>query len=143
MKTKKILVSTIFASLIYVLFVSFTHKPKNGYEAVQQKKWVAPASADKIVNPLKGDLASIKTGKKLFKMQCSVCHGFKGKGDGVGGTGLNPKPADLTSVAFQSQTDGAIFWKIQEGRGPMPNYKSSLKEKYRWQIINYIRTLKK
>ena len=37
MKTKKILVSTIFASLIYVLFVSFTHNPKDEYEALQQK----------------------------------------------------------------------------------------------------------
>tara|TARA_R110002072_G_scaffold267486_3_gene426458 strand:- start:2167 stop:2622 length:456 start_codon:yes stop_codon:yes gene_type:complete len=143
MKTTKILISTAFTGLLFLVLVSFAKAPKNDYTTLQQKKWVAPASADKITNPLKGDQKSLVSGKKFFKMLCSVCHGFKGKGDGVGGAGLSTKPADLTSEVFQSQTDGAIFWKIQEGRGPMPNYKSSVKEKIRWQIINYIRTLKK
>ncbi|WP_437370403.1 c-type cytochrome [Maribacter litoralis] len=142
MKTKQILVSIIFASTMYVLFVSFAHTPKSGYEAVQQKKWVAPASADKIQNPLKGDAKTIASGKKVYKMLCFVCHGPKGKGDGMGGTGLKPKPADLTSSDFQSQSDGAIFWKIEQGRSPMPSYKTSIPEKKRWEIINYLRTLK-
>lgn len=142
MKTKQILVSIIFASTMYVLFVSFTHNPKGEYEAVQQKKWVAPASADKIQNPLKGDAKAAVSGKKIYKMLCFVCHGPKGKGDGMGGTGLKPKPADLTSLDFQSQSDGAIFWKIEQGRSPMPSYKTSIPEKKRWELINYLRTLK-
>ena len=73
---------------------------------------------------------------------CSVCHGPKGKGDGMAGAGLTPKPTDLTSEVVQSQTDGAIFWKISEGRAPMASYKSAIPEKNRWEIINYIRTLK-
>jgi len=143
MKTTKILISTAFTSLLFLVLVSFVKAPKNDYTTVQQKKWVAPTSADKIVNPLKGDITSLKNGKKFFKMVCAVCHGVKGKGDGIGGSGLTPKPANLTSEIFQSQSDGAIFWKITEGKSPMPNYKSSLKEKNRWQIINYLRTLKK
>tara|TARA_R110000868_G_scaffold410826_1_gene700381 strand:- start:2598 stop:3026 length:429 start_codon:yes stop_codon:yes gene_type:complete len=142
MKTKKILVSTIFASLIYVLFVSFTTNPKSEYEALQQKKWVAPASADNIKNPLKGDANAAASGKKLYKAMCFVCHGPKGKGDGMGGAGLTPKPTDLTTEEFQSQSDGAIFWKIAEGRAPMASYKTSIPEKKRWEIINYLRTLK-
>jgi mono/diheme cytochrome c family protein len=142
MKTKQILLSAIFASLTYALFVSFTPNPKSEYEAVQQKKWVAPASADKIVNPLKGDVKAAASGKKVYKMLCFVCHGPKGKGDGMGGAGLTPKPADLTSSTFQSQSDGAIFWKIEQGRTPMPSYKTSIPEKKRWELINYLRTLK-
>ena len=75
-------------------------------------------------------------------MLCVVCHGAKGKGDGVGGAGLTPKPTNLTSAEFQAQTDGAIFWKIQTGRSPMASYETSIPEKKRWEIINYIRTLK-
>ena len=60
----------------------------------------------------------------------------------MGGTGLKPKPADLTSEIFQSQSDGAIFWKIEQGRSPMPSYKTSIPDKKRWELINYLRTLR-
>jgi mono/diheme cytochrome c family protein len=143
MRAKKIIISFTFIGLLYVWLVSFTSVSQNKYVTVQQKKWVAPASADKIVNPLKGDANAAASGKKLYKTLCLVCHGPKGKGDGMAGAGLTPKPADLTSDAVQSQTDGAIFWKIAEGRSPMASYKSSIPEKKRWEIINYIRTLKK
>ncbi len=141
MKTKRILISISFAGFLYLLLVSFINRPENDYEAIQQKKWVAPTSADKIVNPLKDDANAAASGKKLYKMMCFVCHGPKGKGDGMGGAGLTPKPTDLTSEAVQSQSDGAIFWKIAEGRPPMAGYNSSIPEKKRWEIINYIRTL--
>ena len=142
MKTKKIIISLTLSGVLYALLVSFTYVPKTEYVAIQQKKGVAPASADKIVNPLKGDANAAASGKKLYKAMCFVCHGPKGKGDGMGGAGLTPKPTDLTSEAVQSQTDGAIFWKIAEGRAPMAGYKTSIPEKKRWEIINYIRTLK-
>ena len=143
MKTTKILIGFTFTVLLYIPLVSFVNNSKTEYAPLQQKKWIAPASADSKINPLKGDAKSIASGKRMFKMVCAVCHGMKGKGDGVGGAGLNPKPANLTSEAVQSQSDGAIYWKIEQGRGSMPNYKTSLKEKNKWQIINYLRTLKK
>ena len=108
-----------------------------------QEKWTAPASADKIVNPLKDDANAAANGQKLYKVLCVICHGAKGKGDGAAGAGLTPKPTNLTTAEFQSQTDGAIFWKIKEGRSPMASYETSIPEKKRWEIINYIRTLKK
>jgi mono/diheme cytochrome c family protein len=141
MKAKKILVSTVVASLIYALFVSFTTNPKSEYEALQQKKWVAPASADKIQNPLNGDAKAAASGKKTYKMLCFVCHGPKGKGDGMAGAGLTPKPTNFTTKEFQTQTDGAIYWKITEGRTPMASYKTALPEKKRWELVNYLRTL--
>ena len=143
MKIKKIIITTTFTGLLCVLLVSFTNVPKNDYVTVQQKKWVAPASADKIINPLKNDVNAAASGKKLFKVMCTVCHGIKGRGDGMAAAGLTPKPTDLTSEEVQSQSDGAIFWKIAEGRTPMATYKTSIPEKKRWEIINYIRTLKK
>ncbi|ASV30886.1 c-type cytochrome [Maribacter cobaltidurans] len=113
-----------------------------GFNGHAQEKWVAPASADKIVNPLKGDTDALANGKRTYRMLCVVCHGAKGKGDGVGGAGLKPLPTNLTSAEFQAQTDGAIFWKLEEGRSPMASYKTALPEKKRWELINYIRTLK-
>ena len=130
----------IFPGMTLVIVVSFLFL---GFNSHSQEKWVAPLSADKIVNPLKGDVNAAANGQKLYKVLCVVCHGAKGKGDGVAGAGLTPKPTNLTSLEFQSQSDGAIFWKIQTGRAPMASYETSIPENKRWEIINYIRTLKK
>jgi mono/diheme cytochrome c family protein len=104
--------------------------------------WVAPAKADTIKNPLKGKPDAIAAGKKLYATYCTVCHGDKGKGDGIAAAGLNPRPANHTTEKFQSQSDGAIYWKITTGRAPMASYEKTLTVAQRWQVIDYIRTLK-
>ena len=135
MKNEKFLSSMTVLAVICFLFV--------GFNAHAQEKWVAPASADKNVNPLKGDANAADSGKRTYKMLCLICHGAKGKGDGMGGAGLTPKPADLTDASVQAQTDGALFWKLQVGKPPMASYETAIPEKKRWELINYIRTLKK
>jgi len=107
-----------------------------------QSNWIAPKSAEAFVNPIKNDQNSLKKGKLLFKQLCAVCHGDKGKGDGLASAALNPKPANFTSSQFKKQSDGAIFWKITEGRTPMASYKESLTTEQRWQLVNYIKSLK-
>lgn len=135
MKTKKTVVTMTSASVMFFLLI--------GLNSFAQEKWTAPASADKIVNPLKGDANAAVNGQKLYKVLCVICHGAKGKGDGAAGAGLTPKPTNLTTTEFQSQTDGAIFWKIGTGRPPMASYETTIPVNKRWEIINYIRTLKK
>jgi len=111
-----------------------------------QSKWVAPASAKTIENPLKCSPDDINEGKKIFTQMCIICHGAKGKGDGVAAAALNPKPANYTSKTVQDQTDGELFWKITNGNAPtaaMAAYKDILTEKQRWQLVAYIRTFKK
>jgi len=107
-----------------------------------QSTWKAPKSADEISNPLKNDIVATKKGKKMFIQLCVICHGAKGKGDGIAGMALNPRPASFITKAFSSQTDGALFWKIAEGNAPMAAYKDLISEEEHWQLINYIRTLK-
>lgn len=103
--------------------------------------WVAPKEADAILNPLKSNADATAKGKLLYAQYCTVCHGEKGKGDGIGGMTLVPKPANHTTAKFQAQTDGAIFWKLTNGRPPMASYKVALKDEQRWQLVDYMRTL--
>ncbi len=103
--------------------------------------WKAPASADQLRNPLKGNEKATLAGKKLYAQYCAICHGNKGKGDGAAGMALKPRPANLTSPVVQKQTDGAIYWKITYGNPPMAAYKETLTEEQRWQLVNFIRTL--
>jgi mono/diheme cytochrome c family protein len=140
MKTIFLKRTPLFLSLIAgtVLLMSST------VVSLQQKTpWVAPSSADTIKNPLKGNADATTAGKKIYTTYCVVCHGDKGKGDGIAAAGLNPRPADHTSAKVQSQTDGAIFWKLATGRAPMASYDKTLSRTQRWQVINYMRTLKK
>jgi mono/diheme cytochrome c family protein len=103
-----------------------------------QGPWIAPADAKAMKNPVKG----IGNAKKTIETNCVSCHGASGKGDGPAAAALPPpKPANWTSDVVQKQTDGEIFWKISNGRGAMPPWKH-LPENERWEIVNYIRTLK-
>jgi mono/diheme cytochrome c family protein len=103
-----------------------------------QGEWKAPADAKAMKNPEK----AADLGKKAVETNCVSCHGPKGKGDGPAAAALNPKPADWTSDKIKKESDGELFWKISNGRGAMPPWKH-LPEKDRWELVNYIRTLKK
>jgi mono/diheme cytochrome c family protein len=109
----------------------------------QQAPWVAPKSSDNVKNPISGNYSKVAETKTLYITNCGPCHGDKGRGDGPAAPGLNPKPADHTSAAVQAESDGAIFWKLSEGRSPMPGYKKIFSEEQRWELVNYIRTLAK
>lgn len=105
----------------------------------QVNKWIAPPSADKLSNPVKSNEQSITEGKQLYAKNCNSCHGKKGKGDGPKSGDLEKVPGDFTTLEFGKQSDGAIFWKMTEGRKPMPSFKSELTVQQRWQLVNYIR----
>ena len=106
--------------------------------------WKAPAEAAKKANPLVAPTPeALAAGKKVFTRQCMSCHGTQGKGDGPAAADQPVKPHDLTAPAVLKQTDGELFWKITTGRKPMLTFEKLLTEEQRWQVILYIRTLKK
>jgi mono/diheme cytochrome c family protein len=101
-------------------------------------EWKAPPDAKNVKNPEKDSAL----GKKSVETNCASCHGPAGKGDGPAAAALSPKPANWTGDKTKKETDGELYWKISNGRGPMPPWKH-LPEKERWQIVNYIRELQK
>jgi mono/diheme cytochrome c family protein len=96
-----------------------------------------PASA-----PLPATADSLQRGKVLFGIVCAVCHGPKGDGKSPIAAFFNPKPADLASDRVQNLTDSEIFVVITQGSGVMPSMAEHLSPTDRWDVINYIRTLK-
>ena len=109
--------------------------------ALAQGTWVAPPAEKAKKNPLSADKKVVEQGAKVAKANCAPCHGAQGKGDGAAAVALSPKPADWTSSRVQDETDGALFWKISQGRGPMPPW-GHLPENDRWAVVRYIRSLK-
>ncbi len=113
-----------------------------GYSSrISAQNWQAPADAARLQNPVKPTNESIQNGQQIYGRLCVACHGIHGDGQGPAAAGLNPKPADFHSKAFQSQTDGEIFWKLSKGRGAMAGYENMLSEKDRWDLVNYLRDL--
>ena len=85
-----------------------------------------------------------------------MCHGESGQGTGtVAAFLVKKKPADLTSEAVQSKSDGSMFLTISYGiwnpnntlfpevqfSGQMPPLNENLTVRERWDLVNYIRTL--
>lgn len=106
-----------------------------------EQKWEAPARAGRKKNPVAADDKSINIGKAAYLQECRACHGDSGKGDGPSAKDLGKTPGDLSKPAMWDQSDGALFWKITEGRKPMPSYAQRFSDDERWSIVNYIRTL--
>ena len=96
-------------------------------------------SMSNIVNPTPVTAVSLANGHKYFAVNCEVCHGEKGLGDGpatkYGMIGIN-----LTMDITKGRSDGYIFGMIRNGRGAMPSY-NRIEEMDRWDVVNYIRAL--
>jgi len=95
-------------------------------------------------NPTTVDQASITRGAELYVIHCQMCHGQNH--DGLGPVApflVNFKPADLTSDVVQSKSDGSIFLTISNGlEGRMPALNENLTVPERWDVVNFLRTLK-
>ncbi len=107
------------------------------------KPWPAPANAIAMKNPVKSDPVSLKDGKELYIKNCKSCHGDAGKGDGTKAKNLDISCGDFSLPAFAKVSDGELFWKITEGRKPMPTFNKKLSDSERWAVINYMRTFLK
>jgi mono/diheme cytochrome c family protein len=117
-----------------------------GQESSTNTLWIAPLRAARQENPVAPDEKSLAQGKMLFVAGCLPCHGATGKGDGPAAAtlernGVRVHPGNLADAKMWQQTDGAIFWKLTEGKTPMPAWRETLSEEQRWSVIHYIRTL--
>lgn len=106
----------------------------------RQHHWTAPQNEQRKRNPVKADKASLARGRALFQTHCVSCHGEHGEGDGPAATGMTPAPANLKTMAAH-HTDGDLAWKIAQGRGPMPGWKTRLTSRDIWSVVTYLRYL--
>ena len=111
--------------------------------APQTSNWTVPESANNKANPVKADKSSLGMGKTLWQKHCASCHGKSGLGDGPKAAQLDTHAGDFTSAAFQRQTDGALFYKTDEGRDDMPGFKKKIPDDEDiWHLVNYMRSFK-
>lgn len=99
---------------------------------------------------LKIDEAFIRRGQTMYNINCSVCHGKDGHGNGpvavrakaVGALATGwAQPTDLTSESVVRRENGHIYNTINNGIRNMGGYGHSIEPKDRWAIVAYVRAL--
>jgi mono/diheme cytochrome c family protein len=107
--------------------------------ATEAEAWVAPEESKATANPFTADAASIEKGKGIFSQYCVSCHGDDMKAEVPAGQAV--KAANLIEKT-PAQTDGELFWKLQNGRGAMLKISTyGITDEDGWHLINYIRSM--
>ena len=106
----------------------------------EQEIFKAKDAAASLRNPVAATADSVARGATLYKINCAVCHGEQGRGDGPVGRKFDPVPVDLNKDYTQSQADGQLFFTLTRGRVAMPFYRDALSQHERWDVINYVKS---
>ncbi len=94
-------------------------------------------------NPEKVTEFSLISGKELYGIYCTPCHGETGKGDGPVAKKFVPTPADISATGHGSHhPEGDLFAILTHGVNGMPAFRSDLTAKERWLVVAYLRTLR-
>jgi mono/diheme cytochrome c family protein len=91
-------------------------------------------------NPVKLTENSVARGKKTYASQCAMCHGkdADGKGDAV--ADMHISPPDFTKAdTLKNRTDGDLFVILGQGSDTMPGQSSRMRDKQKWDLINFLR----
>lgn len=127
-------------SLVIVAIVSFA---LFSFTSSYQDEWVVPDKYENMKNPTDpDDDEGLEIGEELYMQHCKSCHGKEGLGDGPKAADQEGDLGDFTSEKFQSQSDGALFYKSKFGRNDMPNYEKKIPDDEEiWFVVNYMRTM--
>ena len=91
-------------------------------------------------NPVAPTAASLAQGKKLFDINCVICHGQTSAKPGPVGTKLRPPPPGLGHELLKKRSDSQIFTAITRGFGRMPPFNDKISPRERWDLVNFLRT---
>lgn len=94
-----------------------------------------PVRAASVVDPLANSEGTRRAGAKLYARECAACHGADAEGRG--------KALPLIAPEVDEAAPGALFWVLTNGslRRGMPSF-AHLPEAQRWQIVEYLKTLR-
>jgi len=93
--------------------------------------------------PFTPTLATLKRGQERYQIQCAVCHGATGAGNGIATKYGLVGVANLNQQRLRDMTDGEIYNTIANGKNTMLGYGGVIQVPDRWAIVAYIRALQR
>ena len=104
---------------------------------------------DAVVSPIETTDTTLATGKRMYDVYCSICHG-KAMDDGnVPNLGTVAQPGRIAGIipltgeggVLKNRTDGRVYSTIRKGAAIMPAYNWAMTDSEMWSIVHYVRTL--
>jgi thiosulfate dehydrogenase len=85
---------------------------------------------------IKDDDANLAAGAKLYRENCSVCHGLPQQPASSVARGMFPPPPQLFVKTVTHDPPGEIYWKTRNGirLTGMPGFERSLTDPELWQV---------
>ena len=81
-------------------------------------------------------------GKHLFTVNCAICHGDKGDGQGhLVQINKFPPPPSYLMEPLLSKPEGQRYHTLMYGKGLMGSYASQLNHGERWLVLSYVKML--
>lgn len=125
----------LFVSLLGVIFIVIVYSIYDSYD------WPVPEAAKHMRNPIQPSSSALASGHSIYLDKCANCHGDTGKGDGPEADTHSTRPASFADAGrMNPMTDGEIFYRITNGRRPMPAFKNRLSDEQRWELVLLLRT---
>lgn len=93
--------------------------------------------------PFQATLATLQRGRDRYEIQCAVCHGSTGAGNGIASKYGLVGVASFHQQRLRDMNDGEIYNTIVNGKNTMLGYGASVQVPDRWAIVAYIRALQR
>lgn len=93
--------------------------------------------------PVEVDERLMARGRQRYDINCAICHGAAGAGDGIIKSYGLATIVTLLDDRIRSMPDGQIFSTITNGKNTMGAYGPQIAVEDRWAIVAYLRALQK
>lgn len=135
----------VFLCLAMVVWSGLQQEPQKASEEKAVATDAKPAvDATKLTNPTKPTPVSLAAGKKAYALDCAMCHGKAGAGDGDLAADMKLTLKDYRDPeALKALSDGDIYTIIDKGKGQMSGEEGRMKAAQIWDVVNYVRSLSK
>jgi mono/diheme cytochrome c family protein len=117
------------------------------FVATTARRLAVPSNYRQLHNPLPTTPENLRAGMEHFADHCATCHGNDGSGNTMLGNGLYPKPPDMRTAETQGESDGKLYYTIENGvrLTGMPAFgkEHDLGDEDTWRLVLFIRHLPK